>query len=531
MNADQAWNGCRLDNLRDAAARWTRERGRYTPAMLAVTLATTVVILAPTLLFRLERDQAHFAYFAQLWLDGVRPYVDVHAHQWPGQYLLYAVALKLFGMSELSIRIQDLLCQALCACALGASTARFTRPVVGLFAAIVYATGYVMVGPWSTANRETYQVALLLPVLHWVLFADWRPSADRVGALLSGVTVAVVVLIKPTVGLVVVPLAAALVWRTDLPPTRTPARARLAFAVAGAAGLFVIVGALFFGHFSDAVRDLIGFHRDVYGKLDTPLAMHAQLASELARRGLLFTPVACLLVRRPLRRAMVWILLTELALVASIVVQGKALAYHFALLTPFSVLAWLVCAHALVERWSPTLHRAHPAARAPIAAFFVAILATFVRPGADLVALDRYPSVVASYQWKRQGSLGPKWDAAAAWLRAHGDPTREKIHVFGADDGLQFLLHLRNLSTTTAGILDVRNSALNDGPLIVERKRRLVDDLRRQRPEWILVSTFDETWLSRSGSGSLDAFPAFAQLLRDDYELRGDGDYLFYARR
>ncbi|MFI5297594.1 MAG: hypothetical protein ACHREM_05800 [Polyangiales bacterium] len=524
---DRGWSRA----LRTHAREWVVLGGAFSPAMLLSTALIALALLTPMLLFRLERDQAHFAYFADLWLHGVTPYVDVHAHQWPGQYLLYLVALKLFGVNDLAIRIEDIGLQSACAVALAMLTGRSSRPILGLVAAIVYTTGYVLIGPWSTANRETYQAALLFPVLYWALYAQLPRSLDRACAVLSGAIVALIVLVKPTAALVVLPLGAMLVVRAGLPKTESPPRERLLLALAGGAGLVSILAWMYRGHFAAVFDSLVSFNRELYAKLSTPPEMRRALPGALLTRGLPFLPAACLLLPASRRRPALWLLVTELTLVGSIVAQGKGLQYHFALLTPFSILAWLVCAHSLGERLVPCLRRVRSPARQSFAIALATLGAGLVMPGEDLVVPEQYLSTVRGWKGQPRGAFGPKWDAAAAWLRAHGDPTREKIYVFGADDGLQFLLRLPIVSATTTGILDLRTPELNFHPLILSRKRELLADLQRARPEWILVASFDESWLTRSGVDSIAAFPELGAMLRDEYTLKESGEYWFYRRR
>ena len=132
------------------------------------------------------------------------------------------------------------------------------------------------------------------------------------------------------------------------------------------------------------------------------------------------------------------------------------------------------------------------------------------------------PATLGGYVWAlanrsfARGPMAPVWDAAVGWIRTHVEPG-ERVFVFGHDVGVQFLARIPPLSRVPTGVLDLRDDALNAHPFMVRLKQRLMTDLERDPPAWILVAAYDETWISKSGVESLPAFGPFGDFLRQRY--------------
>ncbi len=194
--------------VRHWLSSWLERTNSLSGSMLLAILVVAVVLLSPLLGFRFERDQSHFAWVASLWLQGELPYVDMFSHQWPGQFLIYLLIFKVVGVTEQAVMAVDLAIHAFAAVSLAAIVSCISRSVFGLVAAMLYAIYYVQMGPWMVANRETYQVALLLPGMWWLIAASPRKRVlDDVVALLYGVALGLVFLIKSTAGLALVAIA------------------------------------------------------------------------------------------------------------------------------------------------------------------------------------------------------------------------------------------------------------------------------------------------------------------------------------
>ena len=127
------------------------------------------------------------------------------------------LAQESMGMRQPALAL-DVALHVVACVALAALTARFTRPLTGLLAAAFYAVFYVQLGPWNSANRETYQIALLLPVVFWLIRDPLPGHWDRVVSLAAGAIVAFAALIKPTIGLVVLVLACFELGFVEQPP-------------------------------------------------------------------------------------------------------------------------------------------------------------------------------------------------------------------------------------------------------------------------------------------------------------------------
>lgn len=75
------------------------------PALLALTLGVTAAIRLRLLDFPLERDEGEYAYFGQLILQGIPPYVEAYNMKWPGTYAAYAAIMAIFGQTADGIHL------------------------------------------------------------------------------------------------------------------------------------------------------------------------------------------------------------------------------------------------------------------------------------------------------------------------------------------------------------------------------------------------------------------------------------------
>src|SRR5579884_291949 len=89
-------------------ARW-KTAVRALPLADLAGLALAFVYGLPTLAYGFGRDQGLFYYLGREWLAGRIPYRDAFDVKPPGIYLVYAVAIRLFGPHLWSVRLLELL--------------------------------------------------------------------------------------------------------------------------------------------------------------------------------------------------------------------------------------------------------------------------------------------------------------------------------------------------------------------------------------------------------------------------------------
>lgn len=167
-------------------------------------LVLGVLLLLPMLTFPLHTDHATFLRGGQALLSGGTLYVDFIDVKPPMIYMLYAIPAAITGADPLGVRLFDLLWQGAALAVLLAALRRSgVRSAAASMVAIAYSLMYVAVHANNTAHAEGL-MSLPLALILWVLSRDARRW--YLDALL-GVALAVIILLKYTLGIVAPALA------------------------------------------------------------------------------------------------------------------------------------------------------------------------------------------------------------------------------------------------------------------------------------------------------------------------------------
>ena len=143
----------------------------------------------------LERDEGEFAYFAQLMLDGIPPYLDAYTLKFPGAALMYALFMVVFGESASGIHLGLLFSNAAACLLLFLVCRRLFDSRVALAGAAVYAVMSVSMGVYGVFAHATHFVVLFALAGFLLLM---RALEEGRGALLlaSGFLFGVAILMK-----------------------------------------------------------------------------------------------------------------------------------------------------------------------------------------------------------------------------------------------------------------------------------------------------------------------------------------------
>jgi hypothetical protein len=429
----------------------------------------------------------------------------------------------------------DFLIQTLAGCALFAIASRMTRPIFGLIAAAAYSIQYVGLGSWYTANRETYQIALILLVMAWLL-CD-RPASKAEGwiAFFSWILMALTVFINPTIGLVMFPILF-LVCRPPVADAE-PKRRWLRFwcFLLGGSLFSLAILLIFLPHGKETMECLFGYNLDVYSQAGGALPGKTALF-KVAQRHLLeyvyLLPILFLVVSPEARKPLTWISILFLCIALDIAIQNKFFHYHLWALAPFRILWTVMLKDKLCELAWRGRRRFFPhSAVMGFLAMLACLAIVYYVPKNAIFGLSGYP-------WKSEdagsppGSMPSIWESASAWLGSHTVPG-ERVYVVGLDFGTQFLADIPPLSRIANGVLAYQNAALNESPFVLKAKRTQMEDLGRQPPDWILVATYDSSWYAKSGWESIRTFPEFKAFLATEYAEMPEGleDYRIFRLR
>lgn len=309
--------------------------------------------LLPTLFFPISPDHAIFYFGGKVLLDGgvlYRDFVDIKP---PIIYELFAFIQAVFGGSEVSLRLFGFVWQALTLASMHHVFTRWLRDERVVHVSIlVYALSYTVSNYTSTLQCETLAA---LPLL-WMLYLYGRRRKRYSSWLVAGMLYAVIVHLKYTLGIVVLPLLLT-DWLVRKPALRVAAVRYILFLAGFLTLSFAVYAPLFTGGGLASYLDVLNFVQH-YAALQSLDATWFGVAAESLLRyfgdkySLLFTVAAGIGIGRLYRRR--WTLpvheqefsmlfaLQAALLLLSVIIERKFIPYHFSrlyiVLSPFVAL-------------------------------------------------------------------------------------------------------------------------------------------------------------------------------------------------
>lgn len=139
--------------------------GKVTPVRASLVFFLAIALLVVFVRIRLapvplERDEGEYAYAAQLWLQGVPPFVEVYNMKMPGIYAAYAIVLALFGQTPAGIHFGLMIVSAGCTALVYLTARRVANVETSLLAAAIYAFLSVGIGVNGVFAHATHFVVL-----------------------------------------------------------------------------------------------------------------------------------------------------------------------------------------------------------------------------------------------------------------------------------------------------------------------------------------------------------------------------------
>ncbi len=524
------------------------QRPRWVKVAFWVALGLALVLAAlPTLLYPLTRDQGIYAYIADLMLQGGAPFRDAWELKPPAVYFAYSLAFLLFGRSELSVRIFDVLYALLSAAAVGALAweAYRDRRIAALSAWLYAFSYYFSVHFHAMATPEAFMAPWLVTCMSGMLYSVRKKS---IWALLAGGACAGVVFwFKPTAGL---PIAAMLAWTYGQMRREHWGQAQVwrgmgAFVAGGAIGLLPMCLYLY----NNGLRELLeiwsaygtGAYLEAGGlvrgeSLFAALDVMLRYARDWEWMVLLTAAgaVSALAWRRRNRNGEALVVFLVSALVATMV-QAKLFEYHWIpILAPAAVLAamclvWM--AEEMRDRLSVLLCDTRN--------IFVLTVVLGLALWWGYERLGRYRSSItflagrrSAEQYYAQFDLGYDFSAiatreAAAYLRSHTTP-EQTVLIWGVEPLVNFLAGRRSPTNFISFYVLVDGKERN--PRWEAWRQEFVQDIRERPPAYIVLVERDVTPLAPVGSlARLPDFPAFKNILDTQYQFETQlEDYRFY---
>ncbi len=180
-------------------ARARRGRSRISPrALYAWSIAITVVLLLPLLIFPFSNDQALYFLSGRKILEGAVHYRDILDLKPPLIYHIYALAVGLFGPSVIAVRIFDVIVQGATAWMLMSLVRRASGDTAWAAATgIIYSLLYISQGYGCTGTAESFSGIFAAGML-WLLLH----RRTRWGFVGAGALAGMLFLLKFTLGIV-----------------------------------------------------------------------------------------------------------------------------------------------------------------------------------------------------------------------------------------------------------------------------------------------------------------------------------------
>lgn len=165
----------------------------------AVVIAVVFLLNLPPLMYPMGWDQATYGYYGQEILRGHVPYRDFWEINTPGNFLLYTLAVALFGGNGLAVNLLGLAEALATAALLYRLTARWLGTRHAVVATLLYgATCALGFDYWGREEPEAALGLATVAGLALVQAGDDRPRFRLATWFLAGIVGAAAVLVKPT---------------------------------------------------------------------------------------------------------------------------------------------------------------------------------------------------------------------------------------------------------------------------------------------------------------------------------------------
>ena len=463
----------------------------------AVELLLVAVCLLPMIFLPLTRDQATYAYAGQVILDGDLPYRDVLACKGPAIHYTYALAMWLFGQTEIGVRLFFYLVAVGGSQLAAAAGARLGGRWARLPCALCYALAALQGNSdcaWFTAETEDLTFLLTLGAVLLIGSGDFLRCRWRL--FLAGMLLGLACVYKPTALAVCVAVGAWAVW--ELASIKEIGVAGALRKSLWAVGGFVLPAAAFGLYFAarGILADFWLFVVDFnvrYSQIRLARDFTDLIRPLLAVRwrGLAILVVLGLIVGERHSR-LTWRLLWA-ALIGgwlAVLWQGKYFAYHW---TPvvgcMAIFAGCECGRFARAAWQGLSRRAVRAGAVVAAVVLVPLIAA----PTSVYYLNRLYRATAGVLggWQTADELRAPFQVGgatadvtaevAAWLKDHSQGG-DTVVVWGYDPAINFLADRRAPSRFM-----LRYPLSAEGPFREAWRKEFLRDIDRRKPLYVVV--------------------------------------------
>jgi hypothetical protein len=500
------------------------------------------LILLPTILLPLARDQGVFAYAGQIILDGGLPYRDFIDQKGPATHYTFAFAIALFGETAIGVRLFFFFVM----CAGSQVAAAVAGRLGGIESRLPAALAYALVcsqcpidAAWMTAQVEDLLLPLFLGV---VLLLDSEAAFISNRRLFpAGLVLGLCCLYKPTALIPALGVAGVVGWRLWKSPELAKGQYLrcLAWGSAGFLLLPLLIGFYLVSQ-PDWLNGFLAVQQFNAGYAQLRDGSLRDAAEIFIDRWLKLVPLVLWgIIGVKERTAPVWVVFWAVlgTSAASLLVQWKfAIIYHWTpLVGCLAILAGVGLGR--IRRW---VRQSVPHARrgpllANLAVIIVALTLVPVHAAHPMLMLRRAAEVALGDLSLEEFRApfpcgtwyGKELEQTVRYVRNHTEPT-DRVLVWGYEPAINFLSRRRSPSR----FFVERWLTIPGIPRQSDWRAEFIASLRKHPPLYVLVVDDDNRpWYVPNPSDAVHEFPEFAAFLAEHYRLETEFVRIAFYRR
>ncbi len=482
--------------------RKTRHR-----AEIAFVVLFLLVLGSSTLVNPFGRDQGGFAYGASAYLEGKTLYSDIFVDKPPLTYILFALSLKIFGSSMLSIRIMDWIWQLATALVLLVIADRFHGTKgTGVLSAVFYGLLYFSFNFKNTAQTDGF---ITLPLALGIITFLTAIRKNRSSLFfLAGLLVSIAFLFKYPVALL---LFICLMFVLVLNKTDSTKKWYLLSGFCIPVLVFLSTLLLI-----NSLRDLYDIHvflsiMNFKFRPFTPVFFIKMLSSDfrLLFFHWIFLMALIYMLKEKLQLEQSLVLIWSFVSILHLIIQNKYFGYHaLPTIAPQAIIAshMFFLIRDKAKEWSPNLRRAAVALLPAllIAGYFhYGIFNKHKELFSVLSGSTKLEAIYATPTFDLEGFSMRSILEVSEFVRnnSHED---DKIFVWGAEPAVYFL------SGRDSASRFIYNTPLYETYDLIEYRKLFLQDLEINEPELIFLVAGDILpWITGTADDSYQAFSKF----------------------
>lgn len=452
---------------------------------------------------------------------GKLPYLGSWDVNFPGIVYIHALAITIFGNTEIGFRILDTLVRIASAALLYQCTLKLRSREVATLAVLLYSLHFLSNYYWLAGQRDEFAVFFILWASYMLLC--YEENQKKFYLFTIPLLLNAAVLFRPTYALFLLFAVGLLIWFE-----KQRWRDVLLYTCCITVAFWLIVLLPYFftsGGMQEIYLATVRFNIDLYTGIRNPIRFFDLMVG--SRRTILLLAVLAFLPSSASKRMTSYerllITLFTLAGILSLVSMGKYFAYHWEPVITIAV------AFAATGIWKVLSFLRTPAFRFILLVLFFAVLAYHMYPGqaamAAFTAITHHqdPAEAIQVQIDNDSLYGIHTQKEVVQYIDRTVPARSPIECMTIDPSLTWRIG-RNEATRFTRLLPVGMERMSGGYSSYQKKwqQEYMDSLMRIRPDPVIIAHGPQSalvYLRKSPDSVLRDLPGFSEFLQRNYSL------------